>query len=456
MPKLSDIPRAPGRPLIGHVSQFRSARMPFLLRLARECGDLVRLDVFGKTIVVVNSHTLIREVLVEKAADYVKANGLRKVKNPLLGQGLITADPTLHRRQRKLMSPAFTHSRIAGYAAVMGDCANRLVERWEAALNGGAETIDVARDMMRVTLSIATKTMFNADVEAETEAVGDAFSVTNNLLASEVSSFLRLPSFIPTPNRMALKRALQQLDGIILGIINDPRRASADHGDVLSILLAARDEDGNAMPQQQIRDEAMTLFFAAHETTANALSWSFDLLAQDPAATQRLRAELDGVLGSRAPTFEDLPHLPYTLAVLKEALRLRPPAYIVARAAARETQVGGFPIPRGTPVIINIYGMQRRPEYFPDADRFAPERFLPENEKQVPRDAWLPFGGGARVCIGNHFALMEGQLLLARFFHAFEMLRTRPGLSEQSGGLILRPRDGLPMKLVRRNHALTA
>lgn len=456
MPRLADIPRTSGLPLVGHLTEFRRSRMAFLSRIARENGDIARVEVFGMKAVVVNSNTLAREVLVERAEDFVKARALSGKRNPLLGKGLVTSEPTLHRRQRKLMQPAFTHSRIAGYAAVMRACADRVVERWDASVSAGDQTIDVARDMMRVTLAIVTKTMFSADVEAETEVIGDAFEAANHLLANSVGSFFRLPSFIPTPNRVALKSTLQRLDDVILRIVDERRRLGGDNGDVLSMLLAARDENGEPMSGQQIRDEAMTLFFAGHETSANALSWSFDLLAHDPVATRRLRAELDGVLGARAPTFEDLPRLPYTLAVLKEALRLRPPVYIVLRRAARDTQIGGYEIPKGTPVVINIYGMHGRSEYFPDPDRFSPERFLPENEKQIPRDAWLPFGGGARVCIGNHFALMEGQLLLARFAHAFEVLPTRSGPSEQSGEMILRPKEGLPMRLVRRTHALAA
>lgn len=451
MASLARAPRLSGLPLVGHFLEFRRHRLALLERAATECGDLARLDMFGIPVVMVSAAALAREVLVDRVESFGKSLGLRGYKNPLLGDGLITSGQELHRRQRRLMSPAFRPARIARYAEVMSAHGEKLVASWQ-----DGQIIDVAQEMMRVTLGIAAKTLFDTDVEAEADEIGRAFSIANRFVTQEANALLRVPAFVPTRRNLAVRRAVRRLDEIVFRIVDEHRRSNEDRGDLLSMLLAARDEQGRPMPDSQVRDEAMTIFLAGHETTANALTWTFDLLSRAPDVSRRLRDEVDRVLADRPPTLGDLAHLPYTLAVLKESMRLRPPAYVMTRTAGSGAEVGGYEVPAGTYVFINVFGMHRRADYFPEPLRFAPERFLPEREKHTPRDAYLPFGAGPRVCIGNHFSLMEAQLLLAQIVQAFELVPTRSTPAVPDPVITLRVRGGLPVRLLRRSLRLAA
>jgi cytochrome P450 len=254
-----------------------------------------------------------------------------------------------------------------------------------------------------------------------------------------------------------MKRAVAALDELVYRLIRDRRAEATDRGDVLSMLLAARDEDdGTGLDDRQVRDEVMTLILAGHETTANTLAWTFHLLLDHPDAAGRLRDELDRVLAGRSPTMQDLPNLPYALAVLKESMRLYPPAYVVGRQAIRDVQLGPHTVRAGTLLLVNIFGMHHRADLFPDPERFAPERFLGDGEKQLPRGAYLPFGAGARICIGNHFALMEAHLLLAALAQRVRFERRGPAQIAPEPLVTLRPRGGLPVRAVRRRDVVSS
>jgi cytochrome P450 len=304
--------------------------------------------------------------------------------------------------------------------------------------------------MMRLTLAIVGRTLFDADVMGDAREVGDALTIANRFIIDAVTALVPVPVSWPVPRNLKNRRAIDRLDAVIYRMIRERRAEGRDHGDFLSMLLAAQDEDdGGRMTDRQVRDEAMTLFLAGHETTANALAWAFYLLADHPDAYRRLAEEADVALGGRAPTLEDLPRLPYAAMVFKEALRLYPPAYMVGRQAIRTTALSDIAVEEGQLCFANIHGMHRRADYFPDPERFRPERFGP-GEPEPPKMGYIPFGAGPRVCIGNHFALMEGQLCLAALAQRVRFERTTSGPIAPEPLVTLRPKGGVPMRVRRR------
>jgi len=404
-PAEAPIPELRGPTLLGNLRPFRRDRVALLQRAART-HPVVRMPMgVVRNLFVVSSPSLLHEALVAKQASFGKSPGLTVFLKPVLGDGLLSSSNEDHPRQRKRLAPVFAPKRIALYAETMTTIARAFTD----ALADG-QTFELTEAMMALTLEVVGKTLFDADVTGDASEVGEAVTTAMEVTMSQMGSVLPIPPVIPTPANLRYRRAVARLDAVIYRIIEDRRRDGRDHGDVLSVLLATRDEaDGTAMTDRQVRDEAMTLFTAGHETTANALAWTFYLLARNPDIRARLEAELDRLGGP--PRYADLPNLPYALAVLKEAMRLYPPAYMLGRRALGQVLLGDHVVPRGAIVILNVIGMHHDPALFPEPERFEPERFL--DDREVPRGAYLPFGAGPRVCIGNHFAIMEAHLLLA-------------------------------------------
>ena len=429
---------------LGQLLEFRRNIPAWQMKVMNEHGDIcgAKLGVFP--CVLVSTPELAQSVLVDNAHHYTKSRGLQSLK-PLLGEGLLTSEHDFHRRQRKLISPGFQHRRIGTYAAAMASYTETAQARWK-----DGEMIDASAAMMRLTLAIAGKTMFNADLEKEASEVGEAVTIANRHAIEQISALFPFPMPWPTARTRQIQKAVARLDQTVYGMIAARRASGEDPGDVLSMLLAAEEEgSGTKMTDTEVRDETMTLFLAGHETTANALAWALHLLSRHPDVYARLRAEADSVLGGRSPTLDDVPRLPYALQVFKETMRLYPPAYIVGRTAMRRVPLGPHSAPAGMTVFINIYGMHRRARYFPNPERFDPDRFRPEAEKDMVRSSYLPFGGGPRVCIGNQFALLEGQIVLAALAQriAFEAASSREIQTEPL--ITLRPKGGVPL-LVRR------
>jgi cytochrome P450 len=445
-------PSPPANVSFLHRMRTRGDRVAFLRGVTERHGDIARLSRWGGllTVTMLSSAEMAHEVLVERAEDFVKGYGLSLFARPLLGNGLLTSEGSFHRRQRKMMAPAFVHKRIAEYAAVIS-------QRTEAAQRGWAhgETLDFSDAMMRLTLEIVGVTLFDAEIGAEADEIGAALTMAMKQAIGAINAPLPIPPAVPTPGNRRARRAVARLDETVFRMIRERRAQGTDHGDFLSMLLLAQDEDdGSVMTDQQVRDEAMNIFLAGHETTANALAWTFYLLAQHPLVRERLEREVDAALGGRPPTLADLPAIPYALQVFKEAMRLYPPAYVVARRALRDVTVGGHLIRKNDLAMINIIGMHHRPEYFPEPNRFHPDRFAPEAEKQMPRHAYLPFGAGARVCIGNHFALLEGQLAVAALAQRVRLdLPAGSHRVETEPLITLRPKGGMPMRVTRREGA---
>ncbi|MFT3925325.1 MAG: cytochrome P450 [Myxococcales bacterium] len=438
----TDLPRVPGGMLFGNLAELREDRVGLLLRAVRDVGPLARLRMGVFPALLVSTPGFAHGVLVEHADAFHKGFGLSIFAKPMLGEGLLTSEGAFHKRQRRLLAPAFMHKRIAGYAETFGTYAERARKR----IAPHAE-LDLAEEMMQLTFEIVGKTLFDADVSGDAAAVGEALTEAMHAMMAQLTSALPLPPGFPSPQNLRMRRAVRRLDRVVYRLIEERRKSEIDRGDVLSMLLLAREpDDQGGMADKQVRDEAMTVMLAGHETTANALTWTFALLARHPEVRVRLEQELDRVLGGRIPNVDDLPNLPYALQVLKEAMRLYPPAYLLTRRAQRDVEIDGVRVSRGELVIVNILGMQRDPEYFENPQAFEPERFAPAESQRWNKGAYLPFGGGARVCIGNHFALMEGQILLAHLAQhfRFEPLSARP--LEPEGLITLRPKGGLKVR----------
>jgi cytochrome P450 len=442
----ASIPTVPFREMLRLRRQ--ADRVGMLLDVPRRYGPIARLRVWGGLIHahVVTDPSLAHAVLVEHADAFMKGLGLSYFMKPLLGNGLLSNEGDAHRKQRRMMAPAFMPKRLADYATTIAERS----EAAQRAMPDGAR-VDASAAMMRLTLEIVGATLFGAEVGPEADEVHAALTDAMDQLGRTLRSVVPIPPTWPTPGNRRGRAAVARLDKIVYGLIEARRRSPVERNDFLSMLLAARDEEGGRMDDRQVRDEAMTIFLAGHETTANALAWAFYLLAKHPAARERLERELDAHLGGRTPALADLAKLPYALMVFKEAMRLYPPAFVVARRALRDVEVGGHRIRKGELVIVNIIGMHRSPALFADPERFDPGRFAPDAEKAIPKNAFMPFGAGPRVCIGNHFALMEGHLALAAIAQRVR-LDLPPGAPdvEMDPVVTLRPRGGIALVVRRR------
>ena len=420
----------------GLRSPIRRDPLTFMSQVAREYGDIVCLRFFHIRTFLVIHPDLIQDVLVTNAKKFVKGRVLRANRH-IFGNGLLTSEGEFWLRQRRMMQPAFHRARIANYASTMTACATRLLESWKA-----GQRIDLHEAMMRLTLQVVGKSLFDADVERDAPQVGE----TLEALLEYTADFRRLvmtPKWLPTKQNLQAKRAVRQLNEIIDRIIHQKRQSNLDTGDLLSMLIRAQDEDGSRMTTQQLRDEALTLFLAGHETTASSLSWTWWLLAQNPDVEEKLHSELDAALNGRTPTLDDLPQLTYTSQVLSESMRLYPPAWAIARLAVEEHELGGYPVPKGTGIAAASWVVHRDPRWYDHPEQFIPERWEGDLLKINPRFAYFPFSYGPRQCIGNNFALMEANLILATIAQRFRF-RLVPGhVVVPLASITLRPRHGL-------------
>jgi cytochrome P450 len=385
------------------------SRLPgFLERVAREYGPVASWRMPRARFWFVDEPALIEQIMTASGYDVVKGRGLRRMRR-LLGEGLLTSDEPLHLRQRRLVQPAFHRERVAGYAATMIDAARDAAERI-----GDGETVAVDALMNRLALRIAAATLFSADVDDDADAIGRAVTEAMDVFPASLSAFGELLDHIPWhPATRRFKAARADLDAVVYRLIEERRRAPSDRGDLLSILLASRDEDGRPMPTELVRDEALTLLLAGHETTANALTWTWDALARNPDAEARLHAELDAVLGGRDPVPADYPRLTFTRDVVAESMRLRPPAWILGRRVIRPIRLGSWDVPAGSVLLTAQIVTHRNPRFWRDPEAFRPERWSNGEAAGLPRFAYFPFGGGNRVCIGEGFAWTEAVLVLA-------------------------------------------
>jgi cytochrome P450 len=419
----------------------------------KEYGDLYMFEIKGQPLQYMMAHPdHIQEVTVKQADKFIKSpdySDRRKGIARFLGSGLLTSDGEFWKRQRKLVAPALHARRIEAYAQTMVDSTLKMLDGWQ-----GRAEVDVDEDMMKTTLAIVARSLFNVDISGEARKIGDAMAVMQNMFGATNGPEALLPWWIPTPQRFAARRAVRDLNEIVYRMICERRQTNEDLGDLLSMLMLARDDAGQGMTDEQVRDEAVTMFLAGHDTTANTLNWTWVLLAQHPEIEARLHAEIDRVLAGRTPTLADLKQLPYVERVIKESMRLYPPAFTFSRAAAEDTQVGDYFVPKDTVITVVSYYTHRHPDWWDEPEKFMPERF--EHEKNLHRYAYIPFGAGPRVCIGNSFAMMEAQLMLATIAQRYQ-LRLAPGQAVEPEPLLtLRPKGGLKMRVQERERVLIA
>jgi cytochrome P450 len=439
-------PGPKGAPLIGALFSFLRDPLDFLLSAARVYGDVTHFKIGPAHMFLLNHPDYIKDVLVTENGNFTKNRSLKRLK-VVLGEGLITSDGAFWRRQRRLSQPAFHRQSIGGYGEVMVAYSRRLSGRWR-----DGDTLDISKEIMRLTLAIVGKTLFDADVEADAEEVGQAMRVIQQNFNRLLLPYAELTDNLPLPANIQLKRAIQKLDSVIYRMIAERRAGAERRHDLLSLLLLAQDEegDGGSMTDRQLRDEALTIFLAGYGTTASALTWTLCLLSQHTDVEARLHEEIDRELGDRPAEIADLGRLSYCEMVFSEAMRLYPPAWIIGRQAINDYAIGGYRIPAGSDVLLSPWVTHHDARYFPDPFRFDPLRWTPEARESRPKFSYFPFGGGSRVCIGEGFARMEGALILATLAQRWR-LRIVPGQRIEPATLIaLKPRYGLLMKLERR------
>jgi len=412
----------------------------------RDYGDVVRARFFYVTAYFLYDPDDIESVLSTNARNFIKSMSLRSnFFQRLVGKGLVTSEGDFWRRQRRLAQPAFHRQRISSYGDVMVDFTARTLANWRP-----GEIRDIHRDMMRLTLEIVVKTLFDADVSGEADNVGRILARIVKPFSSQATLKWILDNRLPTPDHRRFYRDVAEIDQIVYKIISERRATGYDQGDLLSMLLQAHDDDGSQMNDKQLRDEVMTIFLAGHETTALALSWSWYLLASNPKVEQKFHDELDEVLGGEMPTLADLPRLKYAEAIAREALRLYPPAYGVGRQPVQACDIGGYKIPAGSQVFMFQWATHRDPRFFEEPDEFVPERWTDDFVNRLPKYAYFPFGGGPRICIGNYFAMMEIVLLLATIGQRFRLRLERDQRVELLPAMSLRPKNGIRMQVEER------
>jgi len=437
---------SPGEiPFVGSVHRRFGGPLDFFRDLKEKFGDAARFSLFNERFILFSDPALVNEVLVTKQNSFRKGKALEGARI-FLGNSLLVSEGEEHTRQRRLIQPAFHRGRIAGYAEIMAEKA----KLWTDAQNDGKE-IDLAVEMNRLTLAVVGATLFGSEVDAEAGVIAESLTVIIENFNRMLLPFWRYTRFLPTTRNLRLWQAQRTLDATIYRLISQRRREARDHGDLLSMLLAAEDAENprKRLTDTEVRDQAMTLFLAGHETTANALAWTWHLLTQHASVREKMKAEIDAVLGPDCPPgLDDVARLPYTTAVFSESMRLFPPVWVVGRRALEDVTIGDYEVPRRTIVITSQYIIHRDERYWPNALEFRPERWLDEQAQAArPKFAYFPFGGGGRICIGDAFAWTEGVILLAVMARRWRFEAVKGHEIAINPTVTLRPKYGLKMVL---------
>ncbi|MGB3683766.1 MAG: cytochrome P450 [Rubrobacteraceae bacterium] len=442
--KTKEPPYLRGNPLFGSALEMR--RDPLrLLTDARRHGDFVRFRLGPYRVYLLSHPDYVEHVLLKNPRNYLK-DGYEHIE--IVGNGLLASEGDFWRRQRRIAQPAFHRERLAKMAGAMTAATETMLDRWEA--RSANEPLDVDAEMSRLTLGIVGRTLFSADVAEEADGVGAALASVLNLGFQRTGRFAPVPLGVPTPVNRRYRSSVRHLNSVVERLISARQTNGGGRGDLLDMLLEARDADtGAPMDKRQLRDEVMTILTAGYETTARALSWTLYLIDANPTVREKLEGELD-TLNGRAPAFEDLERLVYTKMVVQESMRLYPPVWGLSRLVAERDEIGGYPVPKGSRIVISQYVTHRHPEFWENPEKFDPERFTPEKSAGRPRYAYFPFSGGPRQCIGNNFAVMEATLILATVAQHYRLTLVPGHPVEPEPSFTLRSRHGIRMVPVGR------
>lgn len=435
---MKSIPRSQGRRFLGDGIDIAKDFLGWLDRKHGELGEIYEGKLLTHKLVVVTDPEYIQYLLQENNRNYHKSFGY-EILQLFLGQGLLTSEGDFWLRQRRLSQPAFHKKRMAAMAAVMTEAASELAVEWEKKKKAGKQ-LAIMPEMMEVTMTIVARALFSADVSGDIATISKHLARLNEFAMKRIKSPVKVPLWLPVPRSFRFKASRKAIDDVIYRIIDSRRGKAQEHDDLLAMLMEAKDEDtGEQMNDLQLRDEVITIFVAGHETTALTMSWIWALLAQHPAAYDRLQTELRQVLGGRDCQAEDIPQLTYTRHVIDEALRLYPPAWVVGRRPFEDDHLGEYRVEKGSNVLMFTYGVHRHEKFWERPDDFWPERWETERVKNMPKFAYFPFGGGPRICIGNNFALMEMTILLATLAQRFRLKSVSGKMPEMAPLITLRP-----------------
>lgn len=447
----SHLPLPPGPRgawLLGSTLDFKDSPLEYAHYLQRAYGDVVRFRVGVSDWVLLAHPDDIHRTLVKEPEVFLKPAIAHKLWKPFLGDGVLTQEGEVWKRMSRMMRPAFHRSRIEQYAAIMAAYSNRLVDGW---IEG--EQRDIAEDMTHLTLEIVAKTLFDADVSEDAAEFGTALLELQEVILDHLYMPLPIPRWWPSRTNRRKWAAIDTIRTIVKDVIRERRASGEDRGDLLSMLLMARDEDGVGLTDTEVLDQSATLFFAGHETTANSLAWNWYLLAKHPDVTERLQAEIDAQCGDQPPTLADLRAIPYLEQVVKESMRILPSVWAFMKEPNRDVTIRGYRIPKGTQIFYSPYVLHQDPRWFPEPQRFDPDRFSPEREAQIPKGAYVPFSGGSRVCMGKSFAMMEAQIILATMLQRIHPNVPADYVPDKLAELSMHPRGGLPFNVRLRARA---
>ncbi len=432
-----------GKFLIGSTLDFQKAPLQFCLDMAEQYGDICKFKVGLDTWHLVNNAEFIHDVTVKKANIFHKPRLAKRLWKPFLGDGVLSLDGNAWKRLSRMIKPGFHKKRIDAYGEIMVQHTLDMLETWQ---NGRRE--DICVDMTAVTLRIVAKTLFDADVTGgDTDIVGSSMHTLQECMVEHINMPLPVPKWWPGATNKRKLKAIADIENIVQGIIDERRASKQDRGDLLSMMVFAQDEEGKGMNNTELRDQAMTLIFAGHETTAMALAWMSYLMGQHKDVVQKMRDEIHAAVGEGRLTVADLPKLPYLEMVVKESMRILPSVWAFMREPTEDVQMGDYVIPKGDQVLVSPYVIHHNPKYFDNPDEFRPERFTTENERKLPKGAYVPFAAGARVCLGKAFAMMEARLILGTMIQHVDFEVAEDFELDFLAQLSLSPRGGLPMNI---------
>jgi cytochrome P450 len=439
-------PGPKGWPIVGCLPHLRRDPIGFLSGLARDYGDIVHFKILGKHVFQLYHPDLVREFFVTQHPK-LRKTGIMKQAEPILGNGIFLSEGETHLRQRRLIQPIFSRQKVAGFAKDIAEIAADVRASWT-----DAREINVSSEMLRLSLRVVAKTLFDINLDSSEHEIEESLTTILGHFNTLLVPRPKILSKLPTARNRRFNQARAQLESMVYRIMNESRSRDRDQRHVVSLLLSARDEEGDKgeMTQQQVRDEVMTLLVAGHETVATTLSWTWYCLSQNPEVESQFYAEIDEVLADRLPTAEDLEHLPYTEMVIAESMRLFPPVWALSRRTAEDLSIAGYEIPIGSMLGVSQYVTHRDPRFFPEPERFDPTRWTAEAKAARPRYAYFPFGGGPRLCIGEPMAWMETKIVLATIAQQWHLSYTRREAPRLQARITLRPQDGLSMRIDRR------